>query len=54
MMTQTVTYRPSAYFITTLSINDDPDNVIGNYSVIVGNARGHSESSNISVKGSII
>ena len=37
-MTQTVTNRQSSYFTSTLSITDDPDNVLGTYRVIVGSS----------------
>ena len=50
-MTQTVTSRRSSYFTSTLYINDDPDNVVGNYSVIVGNKFGDSTSSTIFIEG---
>ena len=50
-MTLTVTNRGSSYFVSTLSINDDPDHVIGNYTVIVGNKFGQSTSSTISIEG---
>ena len=53
-MTQTITSRRSSYFTSTLTINDDPDNVAGNYSVIVGNSFGHTTSSNISIHGNHI
>ena len=50
-MWQTVTNRQSSYFTSTLSITDDPDNVIGTYRVIVGSSFGESTSSNISFRG---
>ena len=50
-MTQTVTNRHSSYFTSTLIINDDPDNVVGTYRVIVGNAFGQTTSSTISMQG---
>ena len=50
-MIQTVTNRPSSYFTSTLYINDNPDSVVGNYSVIVGNKFGNSTSETISIEG---
>ena len=50
-MTQTLTNRRYSYFTSTLYINEDPDNVVGNYSVIVGNKFGDSTSSTISIEG---
>ena len=50
-MTQTVTDRHSTYYTSTITINDDPDNVTGNYTVIVGNAFGQRISNNISIRG---
>ena len=50
-MTQRVTNRRYSYFVNTLSITDDPDNVVGNYTVIVGNAFGERTSSNIYIEG---
>ena len=50
-MIQSVTNRPSSYFTSTLYINDDPDSVVGNYSVIVGNKFGNSTSETISIEG---
>ena len=50
-MTQTVTNRPSSYFTSTLSINNDPDNVVGTYRVIVGSSFGETTSSTISMRG---
>ena len=51
-MTQTVTNRQSSYFSSTLSIIDDPDNVVGTYRVIVGSSFGQATSSTISLRGS--
>lgn len=50
-MTQTVTSRQSSYFTSTITINDDPDNVIGNYTVVTGNIFGQSMSGTISIRG---
>ena len=50
-MTQTVTDRLSSYFTSTLSINDDPDNVAGTYRVIVGSSFGETMSGTISIRG---
>ena len=50
-MTQTVTNRQNSYFTSTLSITDDPDNVIGTYRVIVGSSFGERTSSTISFRG---
>ena len=53
-MTQTVASRRSSYFDNTLSIIDDPDNVVGNYTVTVGNSRGHRTSAVISIRGELL
>ena len=51
-MSQSVTNRHNSHFTSTITIHDDPDNVIGNYTVIVGNSFGQTRSSNISIRGS--
>ena len=50
-LTQTVTNRPSSYFTTTISINDDPENVVGTYRVIVGSSFGQTTSGSITMRG---
>ena len=53
-MTQTVTNRPSSYFTSTISISDDPDNIVGTYRVIVGSSFGQTTSGNIFMSGVVI
>jgi hypothetical protein len=50
-MMQTVTNRQNSYFTSTLSIYDDPDNVIGTYNVIVGSSFGQATSGTITLRG---
>jgi hypothetical protein len=50
-MTQTITNRYNSYYNNILSINDDPDNVIGNYTIVVGNSVGQVTSNTISIEG---
>ena len=53
-MTQTVASRRSSNFVNSLSISDDPDNVVGNYTVTVGNSLGHRTSAVISIRGELL
>ena len=50
-MTQTITNQLNAYYNNILSIHDDPDNVIGNYTIVVGNSVGQITSNTISIQG---
>jgi hypothetical protein len=50
-LTQTITNRYNTYYNNILSINDDPDNVIGNYTIVVGNSVGEITSDTISIEG---
>ena len=53
-MNKTVTNRINSYFDNTLSINDDPDNVVGRYTVTVGNSRGHRTSTAVFIRGELL
>lgn len=50
-MIQRVTDRTNSYYDNSISIFDDPDNVIGNYTCVVGNTIGHATSTVISIQG---
>lgn len=50
-LTQTITNRYSTYYNNILSIHDDPDNVIGDYTIVVGNSVGQVTSSTIYIEG---
>ena len=50
-MTQTIANRYNAYYNNTISIYDDPDNVIGDYTIVVGNSVGENTSDTISIEG---
>ena len=52
-MTQSITSRRSSYYTNSLNIYDDPDNVIGNYTCVVGNSHGKATSDIISIQGDL-
>ena len=50
-MTQTITNRYNTYYNNIISIHDEADNVIGNYTIVVENSVGQITSDTISIEG---